>query len=79
MSQKTLFLGQKSLFLRVLGSKTGVSEHSELTETSEFVQFQTFRKLRKNDIKIELRKSQKTRSDSKTDSNVRFKVWNAGP
>jgi len=38
-----------------------------------------FRKLRKNDVKLELRKSRKTRSDLKTDSKVRIKVRNAGP
>jgi len=64
------------------GSKTGVSEHSEFMENSEFVlfrTFQTFRKLQKNDVKIEFWKLRKTRSDSKTDLNVRFKVRNAGP
>ncbi len=40
---------------------------------------QNFQKLLKNDVKIEFRKSRKTRSDSKTDSNVWFKVRNAGP
>jgi len=38
-----------------------------------------FRTLQKNDVKLEVRKSQKTRSDSKTDSKVRLKVRNAGP
>jgi len=32
-----------------------------------------------NDIRLELRKSRKTHSDSKTDSKVWLKVWNAGP
>jgi len=45
----------------------------------EFVLFQTFQKLRKNDVKIELGKSRKTRSDSNSDSNIRVQVWNAGP
>jgi hypothetical protein len=77
-----LFLDQKTLFLRlknpVFGSKsleTGVSEHLEFTENSEFVLFSTFQKLQKNDFKIEFRKSRKTRSDS----NVGFKVCIAGP
>ncbi len=35
----------------VLGSKTGVSEHSEFMENSEFVLYQTFRKLRKMTLK----------------------------
>jgi len=65
--------------LPVLGSKTGVSEHSEFTEILEFVLFRTFQKLQKNDFKIEFWKSRKTRSDSKTDWNVRFKVQNVGP
>jgi len=39
----------------------------------------TFQKLWKNDVKLELRKSQKTRSDSKADSKVWLKVRNAGP
>jgi len=60
-------------------SETGVFELSKFTENWEFVLFQTFRKLRKNDVKIEFQKLQKTRSDLKTDSNVWFKVWNAGP
>ncbi len=38
-----------------------------------------FPKLRKNDVKLELRKLPKTRSNSKTDSKVWLKVWNAGP
>jgi len=38
-----------------------------------------FGKLQKNDVKLELRKLQKTRSDKKTDSKVRIKVRNAGP
>ncbi len=57
-------------------SEIGISECSEI---SEIVFFQNFRKLRKNDVKLELRKSRKTRSDSKTDSKVRIKVRNAGP
>jgi len=48
------------------GSKTGISEHSEFTENSEFVLFQTFQKLQKDDVKIKFRKWRKTRSDSKT-------------
>jgi len=52
--------------------KQGFSECSEILE---IVLFRNFRKLRKNDVKLELRKSQKTCSDSK----VRLKVWNAGP
>jgi len=57
MGQKTLCMGQKTLFLRVLGSKfkktgskTGVSEHSEFTENSEFV---LFLNIQKNEFKIE--------------------------
>ncbi len=52
--------------------ETGFSECSEI---SEIVVFRTFQNLRKNDVKLELWKSRKTLSDSKTDS----KVWNAGP
>jgi len=48
----------------------------EFMENSEFV---LFRKLQKNDVKIETQKSRKTRSDSKPDLNVPFKVQNAGP
>ncbi len=43
-----------------------------------FQKFQTFRKLQKNDIQLELRKLRKTRFDSKTTSKVWLKVWNAG-
>ncbi len=57
-------------------SESGFSECSESSEISEIV---IFRNLRKNDVKLELRKSRKTRSDSKTDSKVRLKVQNAGP
>jgi len=49
------------------------------SEISENVLFQTFQKLRKNDVQLELWKSQKTHSDSKTDSKVQLKVRNAGP
>jgi len=52
-------------------SETGFSEHSEILEIFEIVLFRNFRKLQKNDVKLELRKLQKTHSDSKTDS----KVW----
>ncbi len=48
-------------------------------EISEIVLFQTFRKLQKNDVKLELRKLRNIRSDSETDPKVRLKVWNAGP
>jgi len=68
-----------SEIISFFGSKTGVSEHSEFTENSEFVLFQTFQKLRKNDIKIEFRKSRKTRCDSNSDSNIQVQVRNAGP
>jgi len=60
-------------------SETGFSECSEISEILEIVLFQNFKKLWKNDVKLELRKSRKTRSDSKTDSKVRLKVQNAGP
>jgi hypothetical protein len=36
------------------GSKTEVSEHSELTKYLEFVLFRTFQKLQKYDVKIKL-------------------------
>jgi hypothetical protein len=52
---------------------------SECLEISEIVLFRTFQKLRKNDGKLEHWKSRKTRSDSKTNSKIRLKVWNAGP
>ncbi len=56
--------------------ETGFSECSEI---SEIWKFRTFQKLQKNDVQLEIRKSQKTCSDSKTKSNVRLKVRNAGP
>ncbi len=52
---------------------------SECAEISEIVLFQNLQKLQKNDVKLKLGKSRKTRSDSKTDSKVWLKVWNAGP
>ncbi len=79
LSQKTLFMGQKvwNKFGKVLKSlETGFSKCLEI---SEIVLFQTFQKLQKNDVKLKLWKSRKTRSDSKTDSKVRLKVRNAGP
>jgi hypothetical protein len=51
----------------------------ETLEILEIIIFQTFRNLRKNDVKLELWKSRKTRSDSKTNSKVWLKVGNAGP
>ncbi len=63
---------------RVLGSKTVISEHSKFKEYSEFVLFQIFRKLQKNDVKIEFLFLQKTCSDSNSDSNIRVQVWYAG-
>ncbi len=71
LSQKTLFLGQK-VWKKFGKFGNRVSEHSEILE---IVLFRTFQKLRKNDVKLKLRKSRKTRSNSK----VRLKVWNAGP
>jgi len=38
-----------------------------------------FPKIKKKDVKLELQKLLKTRSDLKTDSKVRLKDWNAGP
>ncbi len=60
-------------------SESGFPECLESSKISEIVIFRTFRNLWKNDVKPELRKSRKTRSDSKTDSKVRLKVRNAGP
>jgi len=51
----------------------------EFTEILKIVIFQTFQKLRKNDVKLKLQKLQKTCSNSKTDSKVWLKVQNAGP
>jgi len=48
-------------------------------EISEIWKFQTFRKLRKNDVQLELWKLRNIRSDSETDPKVQLKVWNAGP
>jgi len=79
LSQKTPFLGQKvrKKFGKVRkSSETGFSECSEI---SEIVLFRNFQKLRKNDVKLELWKSRKTHSHSKTDSKVWLKVRNAGP
>ncbi len=62
MSQKNLFFGQK--VWKKLGKvwknlETGFSEHSEISEILEIVLFRNFRKLQKNDVKLELRKSRK--------------------
>jgi hypothetical protein len=83
LSQKTLFLGQKVWkYSEKFGKKFGKSSEtgfSECSEISEIIFFQNFRKLRKNDVKLELWKSRKTRYDSKTDSKAGLKVRNAGP
>ncbi len=49
------------------------------SQVLEKFDFRTFQKLQKNDVQLEIRKSQKTRSNSITDSKVRLKVRNAGP
>ncbi len=59
---KTLFLGQKvrQKFGNVQKSlETGFSECSEISEILEIVLFWTFRKLRKNDVKLELQNHEK--------------------
>jgi len=71
LSQKKLFLGKK--VWKCL--ETGFSKHSEILEI--FI-FRTFRKLWKNDVKLELRKLWKTCSNSKTDSKVRLKFGMQG-
>jgi len=84
-SRNPVFESKKPVFegfgvkVKKTGPKRGVSKHSKFTENLEFVLFQTFRKSQKNDIKIEVWKLRKTRTDLKTNSNVRFKVQNAGP
>jgi len=77
-------MGQKNIFLRVLGSK--LKKQCKKEGFPNILNLQKIWNLfyselsdHKNDVKIEVRKSQKTHSDSKTDSNVRFKVQNAGP
>ena len=87
MGQKALYLGQKTMFLRVLGSKfkkQGQKQGFPNIPNLQKIKFgicsiPNFPKITKNDLKVEFRKSRKTRSDSKTDSNVQFKVRNAGP
>jgi len=77
-----VFGSKNSIFeakIGVLGSKTGVLEHFNLTEYSEFVLFQIFQKLQKNNVKIEFLFSQKTCSDSNSDSNIQVRVRYAGP
>jgi len=62
------FLSQKNLFwVKKFGksSEIGFSKHSGILE---IVLFWNFQKLQKYDVKLELRKSPKTHSDSKTDS-----------
>jgi len=89
LGQKNLFFGQKVWKSSEKSSekfgnfgknseilKTGFSECSEI---SEIWIFRTFRKLRKNDVQLELRKLRNIRSNSETDPKVRLKVRNAGP
>ncbi len=89
LSQKTLFLSQKTLLLgqkvqKEFGNPCFGVRNSHFWKFRTYknfgiYSFPTFQKLQKNDIKLVLRKSRKTCSNSKTDSNVRFKVPNAGP
>ncbi len=75
---KNPVFGSKSLEKVWKSLETGFSECSEILEILEIVVFRTFRKLQKlqkYNVKLELRKSRKTHSDSK----VRLKVLNAGP
>jgi len=83
------FQGKKPCFLvKKFGKKfgksseileSGFSECSEISEISVIWKFQTFQKLRKNDVQLELWKLRNIRSDSETDPKVRLKVRNAGP
>jgi len=75
LSQKTLFLGQKVWKVR----KQGFPNVRKFWKFVEIVLFRNFQKLRKNDVKLELQKSRKTRSYMKTHSKVCLKVRNAGP
>ncbi len=92
MSQKILFLGQNvwKKFGKSLEKFGKVWKFRKLDFPNvwKFQKFRKFWKLlfsklseiyKKNDVKLELRKSRKTRSDSKTNSKVRLKVWNARP
>ncbi len=73
--KKNLFLGQK--VWKTFGNR-GFQTFG-IYGNLEFVLFRTFRKLRKNEVKLELQKLQKTCANSKSDLNVWFKVRNAGP
>jgi hypothetical protein len=85
LSQKTLFWGQKvwkkykknleKVWKRVFPTFGNFRNFGNFGNCS----IPNFPKITKNDVKLELRKSRKTRSNSKTDSKVWLKVWNAGP
>ncbi len=75
LGQKTLFLGQKNLFLR---QKQGFLNIPNLWNIQNLF-YSELSENYKNDVKIKLRKSQKTCSDSNFDSNIRVQVWNAVP
>ncbi len=63
-------------------SETGFSECSEFTEISEIVLFRTFRKLQKNDVKLEIRKSQYlkiAKNSFRLENRLYSLVQNAGP
>jgi len=79
LSQTNPVFGSKSLEKFGKSLETGFSEFLKIPEISEIVLFRNFPKLQKNDVKLELQKLRKTRSDSKTDSKVWLKVRNAGP
>ncbi len=65
--------------LRKFGkSSESLEKVQKSSQILEIWKFQTFPKLQKNDVQLELRKLRKTYSDSKTDLKVRLKVWNVG-
>jgi len=87
LSQKSLFLGQK-VWKKFRKCSEKVQKMFRKVQKQGFPNIQKFWKLfyseisenyKKNDVKLELRKLRKTRSDLKTDSKVWLKVRNAGP
>ncbi len=85
LSQKNLFLGQKvQKNFRIILEKFRNRVFWTFGNVGNFGNFGNcsipkFPKITKNDVKLELQKSQKTHSDLKTDSKVQLKVLNAGP
>ncbi len=79
LSQKPLFLGQKDRKPLFWGQKQGFLNIRNLRKIHNLFYSELSLNYEKMTLKSNFGNCKKTRSDSKTNSNIRFKVWNAGP